>query len=117
MLTPEVERAVRRCFAGEIIELKAQVLALNGRPDHAHWVARIPATIAIADLTKQIKDGSSRLVNETLRPEALFKWLGSYGAFTVGLPELDRVIEHVKCQKQHHAALDIWPDYEASRAG
>jgi putative transposase len=114
LLMPDVERAVHRCIADEVQELKGTVLALNGMPDHVHLVMRLPATISIADLVKQIKGGSSRFINETLRPETLFRWQGSYGAFTVGLSEIDRVVEYVKHQKQHHVAAELWPEYEAA---
>jgi putative transposase len=114
LLTPEVERAVHRCVAGEVIELKGEVLALNGMPDHVHLVVRLPATISIADLVKQVKGGSSRFVNESFKPDGLFRWQGSYGAFTVGLSELDRVVEYVKHQKQHHASAELWPEYESA---
>ncbi len=112
MLTPEIERAVHRCLAAELQEMKAQVLALNGMPDHVHVVARLPATVAVADLVKQIKGASSRFVNAELWPEAQFKWQGSYGAFTVGQGELERVTAYVRRQKEHHAEGGLWPEFE-----
>jgi REP element-mobilizing transposase RayT len=114
MLTPEIERAVHRCLAAELQDMKAQVLALNGMPEHVHVVVRLPATVAIADLVKQIKGASSRFVNAELRPENQFKWQGSYGAFTVGQGELDRVVAYVRRQKEHHAEGGLWPEFEAT---
>ena len=43
-----------------------------------------------ANLIKQIKGTSSHFVNEIVKPDALFKWQGSYGAFTVSRWDLDR---------------------------
>jgi REP element-mobilizing transposase RayT len=112
MLTPDIERRVHRDLAAELQELKAEVLAINGMPDHVHIVLQLPATIAIAELVKQIKGASSRFVNAELHPENQFKWQGSYGAFTVGRGELDRVVTYVRRQKEHHTEGTVWPEFE-----
>jgi REP element-mobilizing transposase RayT len=88
------------------------VLALNGMPDHVHLVVSFPTTTSIADLAKQVKGVSSHFVNEMLKPEAQFKWQGSYGAFTVSRWDLERAIEYVKRQKEHHLADDLYPEWE-----
>ena len=88
------------------------VLVLNGTSDHIHLVVSFPTTITIANLLKQVKGVSSHFVNETLRPEAQFKWQGGYGAFTVSRWDLPKVIRYVKHQKQHHVTNDLWSELE-----
>jgi putative transposase len=112
LVTPEIERRLYRCIESEAKEQKCKVLALNGMPDHVHLVVSFPTTITIADLVKQVKGVSSRFVNEVLTPQTHFKWQGSYGAFTVSRWDLDKVVNYVKRQKDHHAAADLWPDWE-----
>ncbi len=116
LLTPELERPIYRCLASEVQGLKAEVVALNGMPDHVHLVIRLPATVTIADLVKQIKGASSRFVNETLQPQAHFKWQGSYGAFSVSPDDVDHVVEYVQRQKEHHQLGDLWPEWEEAFA-
>jgi REP element-mobilizing transposase RayT len=89
-------------------------LALNGMSDHVHLVVSFPTTITIANLVKQVKGVSSHFVNETLRPEAQFKWQGGYGAFTVSRWDLPKIIKYVKRQKEHHAEDDLWLELEES---
>jgi len=112
MITPEIERRLHRNMESEARKMGCTVLALNGMPDHVHLVASLPTTITIADLVKQVKGVSSHLVNETLKPASQFKWQGSYGAFTVSRWDLERVIEYVKHQKQHHATGGLFPEWE-----
>lgn len=112
MITPEMERRLYRNIGSEARKIGCTVLALNGMPDHVHLVVSFPTTITVADLVKQVKGVSSHFVNETLKPESQFKWQGSYGAFTVSRWDLERVIEYVKRQKDHHAADELFPEWE-----
>ena len=112
LITPEIERRLYRNIESEARNMGCMVLALNGMPDHVHLVVSFPTTISIADLAKQVKGVSSHFVNETLKPETQFKWQGSYGAFTVSRWDLEKVIEYVKRQKDHHLAGDLYPEWE-----
>lgn len=58
------------------------------------------------------KLASSHFVNAVLSPDRQFKWQGSYGAFTVSRWDVDKIIRYVKRQKEHHAANDLWPEWE-----
>jgi REP element-mobilizing transposase RayT len=81
-------------------------------PDHVHVLVSFPATIAVADLVKQVKGTTSHVVNEKLQPETQFKWQGSYGAFTVSHSDVERVINYIERQKEHHKLNDLWPEWE-----
>lgn len=112
MITPDVERHLYRELESEAIKMRCIVLALNGVADHVHVVLIIPATVAIAELTKQLKGASSHFVNEVLHPEMPFKWQGSYGAFTISRWDVDKIVNYVKNQKQHHADATLLPEWE-----
>ena len=112
LVTHDIERLVHRCIESQARDQGCVVLALNGTSDHIHLVVSLPTTLAIADLVKQAKGVSSHLVNDELAADTHFKWQGSDGAFTVSRWDLDRIVQYVKCQKEHHAANDLWLDWE-----
>jgi putative transposase len=112
LVTPEIERRVYRNIESEARSISCTVLAINGMPDHAHLVLSIPATITIANLVKQVKGVSSHFVNETLKPDFEFKWQGSYGAFTVSRWDVDKIVNYVKRQKEHHQLNELFPEWE-----
>ena len=114
LITPEIERPLYRCIQKEAKDKGCKVLALNGVADHVHLLVSFPATITIAELVKQVKGVSSYFVNQSLKPTTEFKWQGFYGAFTVSRWDVDKVVHYVKRQKEHHAANDVWPDWEAT---
>ena len=110
-LTPEVEKRIYRCIAHEIKEKKCVVLAIGGMPDHVHIVASLHSTTSAAVLAQKMKGNSSVLANRELGFEGAFDWQDNYAAFSVG-GELNAVIEYVRRQKEHHAAGDLWPEWE-----
>ena len=112
MITPGIERRLYREMESEASKMRCIVLAIGGIADHVHMLLIIPTTVTIADLTKQIKGASSHFVNEVLRPEVLFKWQGSYGAFTVSRWDVDKITAYVNNQKEHHAAANLIAEWE-----
>ncbi len=112
LISSHMERRVHRCIESEARDLGCSVLALDGTADHVHLVVSMPTTLRIADLVQQAKGVSSRFVNEELAPNVPFKWQGSYGAFTVSRQDVDRIVQYVRRQKEHHAANSLWPDWE-----
>jgi REP element-mobilizing transposase RayT len=112
LIDSDLERRLHRMMISMAQAQDCDVLAMNGMPDHVHLVVRLPATISIADLAKQIKGTSSRFVNETAKPEAFFKWQGSYGAFTMSRWDVERIVNYVDQQKEHHHAGELFPEWE-----
>lgn len=84
MLTPELAPHVHRVIAGKVQDGGAEVVTIGGVEDHVHLLVRLPATVAIAPLMKQIKGGSAYSIAHPLAPGSNFRWQGSYGAFSVG---------------------------------
>ncbi len=112
LITPEIERRLLRNIESEAQGQGCVVLALNSIEDHVHMLASIPTTFTIANLAKQIKGVSSHFANDELFPEQNFKWQGSYGAFTVSRWDVEKIVQYIKCQKEHHATGELWPEFE-----
>ena len=112
LLTEELRPFVYSCIQSECGDLKTEVLALGGIADHIHLLVRMPSTISLATLVKQIKGASSHLVTQRLLPGEFFKWQGSYGAFSVSKLELPRMVDYIRHQEQHHRNHSIIAEYE-----
>jgi putative transposase len=114
-LTPEFERRIHRKIYAAAEEMGCLIYALNGMPDHVHLVVRLPGSVSPSNLIKRVKGSSSSLFNH-LRPEfsERFDWQDGYGCFSIGQSEeeLNRIIEYVRHQKQHHAANTVIAEWE-----
>ncbi|HEX6039712.1 IS200/IS605 family transposase [Longimicrobium sp.] len=100
-LTPAVREQVYRCIRRECSLLKTEVIALGGIEDHVHVLLRLPATITIAELVKQMKGSSSHLANHRVLPRG-FKWQGGYSAFSVSRRAVPFVKDYILRQEEHH---------------
>ena len=101
LLVSEKEALVYACIQAECDKIGADLIAIGGTADHVHVLARIPATVSVAALVKQIKGSSSHLTNRA-GVIGEFKWQGAYGAFTVSKGAIAKVADYVVRQKQHH---------------
>lgn len=116
LITPSIEGPMYRCIIQEAQRSHCKVLAINGIGDHVHVLLTLPSTITIAVLVQQIKGVSSRFVNDQLQPEYVFKWQGTYGAFSVSPQNVSSVSEYIAHQKQHHREGFILADFEVEDA-
>lgn len=88
-------------MAGICRRLGVRVLAVGGFDDHAHLLVGLPATLTIAALVQKVKANSSRW----MRAEAVkrpFQWQESYSAFSVSVSHVDRTVEYIRRQPEHH---------------
>ena len=101
LLSPAVRERVFLCIQHECARMKADLVAVGGVEDHVHVLLRLPATVALADLVKQLKGSSSHLANHEVLPRG-FKWQGGYGASSVSPRHLRWARDYVLRQEQHH---------------
>ena len=112
MLDRQLQPRLYACIRAECEKLGAKLIAIGGVADHLHVLVRIPPTLAISTLAKQVKGASSHLVNQVVKPADTFKWQGGYGAFTVSKSAVPTVRAYIQNQEQHHREGTTDKDYE-----
>ena len=110
ILTPRMRGAVDRCIRADCVRMGVEVVAFGGVADHVHLLVRIPTTITVADMVKQVKGASSHMLTQRMR--VAFKWQGHYRAFSVSTSQVPRVRQYVLNQEQHHANGSAHPNLE-----
>jgi hypothetical protein len=91
--------------------LRSEIIAVGGIEYHVHVLLRLPATVALATLVKQLKGSSSHLANHEILPRG-FKWQGGYGASSVSRRAVPRVRDYILRQEDHHRDGSIYPAAE-----
>lgn len=112
LIEPELEPDLYACIAKRSQALKSPCVEIGGTEDHVHALVRLHSTICVAELVKDLKGGSSHFVKHLLVPGQGFQWQGTYGAFSVGPDQVDRVRSYIRNQKAHHAHDGVVPDWE-----
>jgi len=94
---------VRRCGS--------DLLAANSVADHIHLLFPLPRTIAVADLVKEIKTGSTKWIQETGPRLAKFHWQAGYGIFSVSPSHKELVIRYIAGQREHHRTVSFQDEF------
>jgi REP element-mobilizing transposase RayT len=100
-----------RYITGIIQNYDHKVLQINGIPDHIHILFGMRPTQSLSDLMKNIKQDSSKWINEKGLTRDRFSWQAGYGAFSYSKSELPRVINYIKNQEAHHKAETFIEEY------
>jgi REP element-mobilizing transposase RayT len=87
-------------------------IEIGGMPDHVHLLLSLPSTLSIAKALQLIKGGSSK-VHDTFPEHRLFRWQVKYGAFAVSVSLLDRTIQYIKSQQEHHRKMTFQEEFVA----
>jgi REP element-mobilizing transposase RayT len=95
-----------------IIKNKGQILiAINGVPDHIHILIAMKPTCCLSDLVREIKKSSNEFIKENKYCKVKFGWQEGFGAFSYNQSQLDRIVNYINCQKQHHAKMSFKTEY------
>ncbi|MCU0703426.1 MAG: transposase [Fimbriiglobus sp.] len=87
----------------------AELLAAGSVEDHIHLLLRFPATIAVADLMRDIKTNSSGWRRE--KGDSGFGWQNGYAGFTVTTSILPDVVKYLTRQREHHRAQTFQDEF------
>jgi putative transposase len=113
LLTPDKEAHTHGLIRQQCRMLKADVLALNGMPDHVHLLVTLPTTVSIAEVMKAVKGASARALNDAYGTQTFaFKWQGGYNYDTICSTHMAAIVRYIERQKQHHAEGRLWPAWE-----
>jgi putative transposase len=87
-------------------DYKMKALAVGGIADHVHLLLSLPSTLAIAKAVQIIKANSSKWINEHPGQRS-FAWQKSYGAFSIGVSQIETTVKYILNQEQHHAKMNF----------
>ncbi len=88
-----------------------KALVVGGTQDHVHTLISIPATMPVAKAAQLLKGGSSKWIRETLKPD--FEWQSGYGAFSLGVSQVDGTTAYIASQAEHHKRVDYREEFLA----
>jgi putative transposase len=79
-----------------IVQNKGQkMLAINGMPDHIHFVIGMKPSCCLSDLVREVKKASNEFINQKKFTAGKFQWQEGYGAFSYSHSSLDTIILYV----------------------
>jgi len=113
LITSKLQPRLFQYIGGIARENKIKLLAAGGVDDHIHLLISMPPTINISKAMQLIKGGSSKWLHETFPEHRLFEWQQGYGAFSIGVGDVERTINYINNQGEHHRKMDFKTEFRA----
>jgi REP element-mobilizing transposase RayT len=92
---------------------RMKAMTIGGIGDHVHLLLSIPSTMSIAKSLQLIKGGSSAWVHEMFFERRDFAWQEGYGAFSLGISQVDRTIAYIESHSEHHRRKSFQEEFLA----
>jgi putative transposase len=90
---------------------KMKALAIGGIEDHAHVLLSLPSTMTISKAIQLIKGGSSKWIHDEYSEHQRFAWQEGYGAFSIGVSQVDETKQYIAKQREHHHKKTFQEEY------
>lgn len=88
-----------------------KVLSINGMPDHVHILIGLRPTQSLSELMKYVKNFSAIWINQKGFLKDKFSWQGGFGAFSYSKSHVQRVVEYINRQEEHHKKRTFTDEY------
>lgn len=86
-------------------------IIVNGVSDHVHLFFSIKPSMAISDLIRDVKNNSSKYINDNHLVQGRFSWQAGFSAFSYAHSQKDNVYNYILNQEQHHRKCGFREEY------
>jgi REP element-mobilizing transposase RayT len=112
LLDAEFRMRTHAYLGGILNGMGCQSIVVGGVEDHVHLLVKQSRTETIAKLVGTVKARSSSWIKESGGPKD-FEWQAGYGAFSVGVREVEIERAYIQNQEEHHKTVSFQDEYRA----
>lgn len=102
---------VFKYISGIITSKNQKSIIVNGVEDHVHIFVGLKPTMNICDLIRDIKNNSSKFINEQKFVKEKFSWQEGYGVFSYSHSAVSNVYNYIANQEEHHRKKTFKKEY------
>jgi REP element-mobilizing transposase RayT len=111
LIAKENREELHKYITGIVQNRDQKMLSIFAMLDHIHLLVGIKPSIAISDLVRDIKAGSSKFINDSNWLNEKFNWQEGFGAFSYSKSQIDNVIKYILNQEEHHKKQSFKEEY------
>jgi len=111
LIAAELQNRLFPYMGGIARENQFRSLCIGGIEDHVHVLLSLTPGISIAKAVQLIKGGSSKWIHETFPHLQNFSWQEGYGAFSIGISQVDDTRKYIETQETHHRQTSFREEY------
>ncbi len=91
---------------------RASALAIGAVADHVHILLSLPSTLSVSKAIQILKGNSSHWIHETFPDKSHFAWQEGYGAFSIGVSQVQKTKSYIANQENHHKTVGFEEEME-----
>lgn len=110
-ITPGHEKELYAYIMGIIKRLEARLIRIGGMPDHLHILTELPTKLSAAEFARTVKQSASLWLKGNTNFPKWSGWAEGYSAFSCSAHNINKAIEYVKNQKEHHKKISLRDEY------
>jgi len=111
VISSQWKNELYKYISGVISNQGQKLYIINGMPDHVHILVSCKPNIALSNLVKEIKEHSSKYINEKGLIKGKFCWQEGFGAFSISFRNVEQVVNYIKNQEEHHHLKSFKEEY------
>ena len=111
LIQKEWQSELNKYISGIIKGKDQKPIIVNGVGDHIHCFVGLRPSISISDLVRDIKNNSSKFINEKALIKGRFAWQEGYGAFSYAHSQIEQVYQYILNQEEHHKTKTFRAEY------
>ena len=111
LIQPEHNDELQKYITGIVSGQKQKLISINNLPDHVHLLVGIKPDMALSDLVRDVKAGSSKFIKDKRWVNGRFSWQEGFGAFSYSRSQMATVIRYIENQQKHHAKKSFRDEY------
>lgn len=104
---------VFKYMAGIVTAKNQKLIIVNGVTDHVHLFIGLKPSACLADLVRDVKNNSSKFINDQKWVRGKFAWQEGYGAFSYAHSQVGAVYQYISNQEIHHQKKTFKDEYLA----
>ncbi|MBA3706416.1 MAG: IS200/IS605 family transposase [Bacteroidetes bacterium] len=111
LIVPGIKDDLYKYITGIITNQKQKLFIINGMPDHVHILLNCKPNMNLSNNIKEIKEHSTKFINEKKVLKGKFYWQEGFGAFTVSKKDVSIILNYIKNQEEHHKKKTFREEY------
>ncbi len=111
MILAAWEERLYKYITGIVQGQGQKMLAINGMPDHVHFLIGMKPDCRPSDLVRDVKKSSTEFIQNERLSKFVFRWQEGYGVFSYSHSHLDNIVKYIMNQKEHHKKITFKQEY------
>lgn len=111
MIHPDWKENLYQYITGIVQSRNNKLLRINGMPDHVHLFFGMRPKECLSTLMQEVKENSSKWINNQKLCNKKFEWQEGFGAFSYGHSQINDVVQYIINQEAHHRRKTFLEEY------